>query len=174
MKIFRGFTLIEIMVVVAIIGILSTIVIVNYSSAKGKARYTKVVSDMVEIKVAVEGYKRDHGFYPCDVGYNILPDNSSGHTSEPYCPAGATQIGDGGVTSSLNSWPTPPITNASYDWEGWWWFTVPARVSLRRTSDGYNVMAHFCIFTSDSTRGCNTDNTPNIETMADKSFPASY
>jgi len=42
----RAFTLIELLVVIAIIGILATIVTVNYSSSRQKSRDTERVSEI--------------------------------------------------------------------------------------------------------------------------------
>ncbi len=49
----RGFTLIEMMVVIAIIAILSGIIMANLSGAKAKARDSKRISDMGQIQLAL-------------------------------------------------------------------------------------------------------------------------
>lgn len=48
-----GFTLVEILVVVAIIGILSSVAIVNLSSAKDKAKRARVLSQLSELSAAI-------------------------------------------------------------------------------------------------------------------------
>lgn len=50
----KGFTLIEMLVVIAIIGVLATIVIVNVSRSRKKAYATKAKADMVELVKALE------------------------------------------------------------------------------------------------------------------------
>jgi prepilin-type N-terminal cleavage/methylation domain-containing protein len=67
-----GFTLIEMLVVIAIIAILSGIIITNLSGAKGKARDSKRVSDLGNIQMALELY-----FDRCN-SYPISPLNSTG------------------------------------------------------------------------------------------------
>ena len=59
-----GFTLIEILVVVFIIGLLATIVGVNVIGQTDKARVTKAQADLKEIEQALHLYKLDNGFYP--------------------------------------------------------------------------------------------------------------
>jgi prepilin-type N-terminal cleavage/methylation domain-containing protein len=60
----RGFTLIEMLVVIAIIAILSGIIIANLSGAKGKARDAKRVSDLGNIQMALELYFDRCNQYP--------------------------------------------------------------------------------------------------------------
>ena len=67
----RGFTLIELMVVCAIIGILSAMVIVSLASAKAKARDGKRVSDLAQIQGALEQYF-DHNNAYHSVNFRFL------------------------------------------------------------------------------------------------------
>lgn len=60
----KGFTLIELLVVISIIGVLSSVAMTSLNAAKTKARDTKRLSDMEQIRLALELYKSDHGFYP--------------------------------------------------------------------------------------------------------------
>jgi general secretion pathway protein G len=60
----RGFTLIEILVVVAIIGVLTSILIVNYNQARENSRDKIRKSDLKALQLAVELYKSQKGSYP--------------------------------------------------------------------------------------------------------------
>ncbi len=60
----RGFTLIEIMVVVVIIGLLATLVTLSVLPRAEQARRTKAVADIKTIMNALELYKLDNGDYP--------------------------------------------------------------------------------------------------------------
>ncbi len=60
----RGFTLIEIMVVIGIIGILAAIVSVNFSSTTAVSRDAKRQADIRQIQAALEAYKNKNGRYP--------------------------------------------------------------------------------------------------------------
>jgi len=59
-----GFTLIELMVVILIIGLLATIVVQNLRSATDKAKRVKAQADISQIKSALDRYYLDAGSYP--------------------------------------------------------------------------------------------------------------
>lgn len=60
----RGFTLLEIMVVIVIIGVLASLVVPNLMGNKEKADKQKVVSDIVALENALDMYKLDNHHYP--------------------------------------------------------------------------------------------------------------
>jgi len=60
----RGFTLIEIMVVVVIIGLLAAMIVPSMFKNVEKARVTKVKSDIQAIETALTMYKLDNFKYP--------------------------------------------------------------------------------------------------------------
>ena len=59
-----GFTLIELLVVMAIIGFLASVVLVNLNGARMKARDARRLSDMKQIRLALELYYAKIGAYP--------------------------------------------------------------------------------------------------------------
>jgi prepilin-type N-terminal cleavage/methylation domain-containing protein len=59
-----GFTLVELMVVVSVIGILSSIVYANFGSARAAARDDIRKSSLEEVRLALELYKAQYGRYP--------------------------------------------------------------------------------------------------------------
>lgn len=59
----KGFTLIELLIVIAIIGLLATLGIVSMSSARAKARDAKRISDLGQIRSAMELHFNDNGTY---------------------------------------------------------------------------------------------------------------
>lgn len=61
-----AFTLIELLIVVAIIGILAAIAVPNFLNAQIRAKIAKVESDMRSISTALESYRIDHNSYPGD------------------------------------------------------------------------------------------------------------
>ncbi len=69
----RGFSLIEIMVVVVILGILAALVVPKIVSRPEEARIVKAKQDVLAIQNAMELYKLDNGFYPStDQGIGAL------------------------------------------------------------------------------------------------------
>jgi len=73
----RGFTLVELVVVMAIIGILSGIIIASLDGARKSARDAKRVSDIKNIQLGLALYYSDNGRYPCQIYANI---------ANPACP----------------------------------------------------------------------------------------
>lgn len=68
-----GFTLIEIMVVILILGLLATIVVQSLRGATDKAKRTKAQADISELKTALDRFYLDNGFYPTtDQGLQAL------------------------------------------------------------------------------------------------------
>ncbi len=60
----EGFTLIELMVVILIIGLLATIVVQNLRGATDKAKRIKAEADISAFKTALDRYYLDNGSYP--------------------------------------------------------------------------------------------------------------
>lgn len=61
---FSGFTLIELMVAIAIIAVMATIGMVIYSTAQKAGRVSKRVQDLEALRTAIELYKTANGSYP--------------------------------------------------------------------------------------------------------------
>lgn len=60
----QGFTLLEILVAIAIILVVTAVGVVSYTAINKKARDSKRTSDMQQIRQALEMYRSDNGFYP--------------------------------------------------------------------------------------------------------------
>ena len=60
----RAFTLIELLIVVAIIAILAAIALPNFLEAQTRAKVARVESDLRAMAVALEAYRVDEGDYP--------------------------------------------------------------------------------------------------------------
>jgi len=68
-----GFTLIEVMVVVVILGILAALIVPKIMSRPEQARRVKVKQDILAIQSALDLYKLDNGMYPTtDQGLQAL------------------------------------------------------------------------------------------------------
>ena len=60
----RGFTLLELMVVIVIIGVLAALIAPNIISRVGQAKVTAAKADLSNIMNALKMYKLDNGRYP--------------------------------------------------------------------------------------------------------------
>ncbi|GAB6263427.1 type II secretion system major pseudopilin GspG [Photobacterium sp. CCB-ST2H9] len=60
----RGFTLLEVMVVIVILGVLASLVVPNLLGNKEKADQQKVVTDIGALEQALDMYKLDNSVYP--------------------------------------------------------------------------------------------------------------
>ena len=60
----RGFTLVELLIVIAILAILSTLGLSNFQSSRIKARDLSRKSDLQTIAKSLEAYVNDHRSYP--------------------------------------------------------------------------------------------------------------
>ncbi len=60
----KAFTLIEILIVIAIIGLLATVVIASMQNAKLRAQDTRRIEDISSIKKALEVYMVEHSRFP--------------------------------------------------------------------------------------------------------------
>ena len=74
----KGFSLIELLIVIAIISIITAIVVPNLMSANIRARVSGVKADMGSIAIALEDYKVDYGEYPKDSRFS----RSTSYTSD--------------------------------------------------------------------------------------------
>jgi len=87
----KGFTLVEIMVVVVIIGILATFLIPATNKSNEKTHSTVLVNDIVEYTNAFEFYNTENGQWPPNAGLNQIPTGM-----EDYLPGKYTaSIGPG-------------------------------------------------------------------------------
>ena len=64
MKLTRAFTLIELLIVVAIIAILAAIAVPNFLEAQTRAKVARIVNDFRTMKTALETYRIDNNIYP--------------------------------------------------------------------------------------------------------------
>jgi prepilin-type N-terminal cleavage/methylation domain-containing protein len=96
----KGFTLVEILVVMSIIGLLSSTVFATIASAKNKAYLARTKSEFRSIERALTLYLENNNYvYPPDVPRDTAPAFNS-------------YISNG-------SWPRPGWPGSFFDWENW-------------------------------------------------------
>jgi general secretion pathway protein G len=69
---FRGFTLVELLVVIGIISILATILLLQLGTARAKSRDAKRIADVNQVRSALEAYFDDNGTYPIFADFATL------------------------------------------------------------------------------------------------------
>lgn len=89
-----GFTLIEILVVIAIVGLLASMIISSTKGARDKAKNARITSDIMEYAKALSLYQSDNsGFLHYPVGTVCL---GGGYTAFPMPGTCGPQNGSGG------------------------------------------------------------------------------
>ncbi len=74
-----GFTIIELLIVIAIIGILATLVLTNFQGAQAKGRDTVRKNDMNSLYQKLEEYYNENGGYPDgNLDDTVLPGTDTG------------------------------------------------------------------------------------------------
>lgn len=117
MKARNGFTLVEILIVVVILGILAAIVIPQFTEASNEARLSSLVSDLQTTRSQIELFKIQHtdqlpGAFGASVSVaNALTmySNAAGDTSVTQAP------GDGILGPYLQKIPTNPFATGNGD-----------------------------------------------------------
>ena len=99
----KGFTLVELLVVVAIIGVLSSVVLSNLNAARAKGRDAKRMADLRQMRNALELSFNDLGVYPAMF-------SGPGST---YCAAITSSPGGWLSTAYISTLPTDPSWNGS-------------------------------------------------------------
>src|ERR1035437_3802280 len=66
----KGFTIVELLIVIVVIGILALLVITTYSGIQAKARNSKRQSDIKSLQTQLEAYFSQNGYYPSRTDLN--------------------------------------------------------------------------------------------------------
>jgi type IV pilus assembly protein PilA len=80
----QGFTLVEIMIVVAIIGLLAAIAIPSFVKARKRAQATTFISDLRVACDAFELYTMEKGTYPPDKTPGVIPPGMADYLAKTH------------------------------------------------------------------------------------------
>ncbi len=99
----RGFTLVELLIVIAIIGVLASIIIASLNTSRKKAYKVTTDQALKQMVTALQLYLNDtNGTYPPDVSRNLPAEIK-------------TYLG----TNDGDEWPNAPWPGSVYDWDNW-------------------------------------------------------
>jgi type II secretion system protein G len=107
----KGFTIVELLIVIVVIGILAAITIVAFNGVQDRSRFAKAQSDISNLNKAVQMYYADNGKYPS-------PTVGAPGCTNGWC--GWDQVTDdafipGLVPAYITKTPQMPTSNASND-----------------------------------------------------------
>ncbi len=104
----KGFTLIELMVVLSIIGLLSSIVFTSLNSAREKAKVAKAQTEIKQLESAINMLYNETGFYPGMQSLSPCIQNPEIYLNTPEAGVSAT---DG----TFPSWRGPYMSTVPLD-----------------------------------------------------------
>ncbi len=111
----KGFSLIELLVILTVVTILATISAYNLSSSRVKGRDTKRISDMGTINLALHAYFNDHGSYPTVINFGQPLTNAAGtKTYLQQIPTNPTPRTDHNCPDREYVYRISPTDNTSY------------------------------------------------------------
>jgi general secretion pathway protein G len=103
-----GFTLVEVLLVVAILGILAGVVVVNFSGKQKGAMIKATRASISAVSTAVDLYEVDNGVYPPGL-QNLIQNSGEPNWNGPYIKGGLPQ----------DAWGTPfsytPKSDGAYE-----------------------------------------------------------
>jgi len=108
MKYQRGFTLLEVMIVVAIIAILAALLIPNFTHARSQAQTAACEANLRTVATALELYFTDHQQYPAAA--NVTIGSASGANA-------ADPLESGGYLNSVPHDPAGPVGSNFYSYK---------------------------------------------------------
>ena len=106
-----GFTLIQLLVVIAIIGLLASVVLVSLNSARQKARNAKRVADLSQMQKALELYFDTYNSYPVTSGWRSQCNAWGGYAGNLVIYD--TTAGRGIVPQFMSAMPADPAMKSA-------------------------------------------------------------
>ena len=147
-KLTTGFTFIELLVVVAIVGILASVVLAAMSDAREKAYKSRTALELNQLFTALALYaSNNNGDYPADVPRGL--------------PNGIEQYLAG------SHWPDAPWPSSVYDWDNW----SETQLAGNPKSQVYQISVRFCDINGNN---CRFPNEPWVNSDWDENSAVYY
>lgn len=97
-----GFTIVELLVVIVVIGILAAISIVSYNGITQRAKDIALQSDLTNAKTILSLYQVEHGFYPASLDGDNCPKDTLGDVDTKYCLKSSSGINLSYIPNTTN------------------------------------------------------------------------
>lgn len=163
----KGFTLLELLVVIGIIGLLASIIVVNLTGARRRARDTKRVADIRNLQTASEDYYGKNGKYPTVIGDLVTGGQIPLWPLDPLAPTGTACAGNsdncywyGSYTPSGSIGPQSYHVGASLEDQG--------SLLLNQDRDCNSTTGSSCPFNAAYTNGFNGVDTSGCGGVANR------
>lgn len=113
-----GFTIVELLIVIVVIGILAALVLSSFSGAQAKARNASRANDIAAIQKALELFRAENGRYPTSVGpgTNLPSGFTAPYGTTSYAYSNATDdswLKELRLSGFMNNPPKDPINDNS-------------------------------------------------------------
>lgn len=137
-----GFTLVELLIVVIILGILAAIVVPQFSASSIEAREAALMTDLAALRSAIELYRVQHKeIYPGGVAWNDLVthlttqtdvDGAAGTDFGPYLRTGIPR----NPFNGLNDGTVGAIPGTADDSTGWYYDNSTGEIRANTSGTG--------------------------------------
>ena len=98
-----GFTIVELLIVISVLGIIATLVVVNFAGSRERAYSTRAQAELQTMANALKLYAEKYDEYPPEVERNV--------------PAGISEFIAKSDTNQ--EWPEGPWPGSVYDYDNW-------------------------------------------------------
>ncbi len=110
-----GFTVLEVLIVIAVFGLLATLAVLSLNSARARVRDAQRLSDVSTISAALSRHWLERATYPASAGVAL---GAPGSNTEVLSAGGFELRDKAQVPIYLNRLPTGPNVNEFYRYKG--------------------------------------------------------